>query len=68
MQLHLAKRHQKRLFGLVIISTFDISLRFLSFLSKEKKATHRWVIVDESVIGIYEGGRSKNRGRCRIVR
>ena len=51
------KMNQKRRFGLVIMSTFDISLRFLSFLSKEKKAMHRWVIVDESVRGIYEGGR-----------
>ena len=48
-----------------------ISLRFLSFLLKGKKATHRmhrWVIAGEIVRGIFEGGRSENRGRCRIVR
>lgn len=33
------------------------SLRFLSFLLKGKKATHRWIIAGESVRGIYEGGR-----------
>lgn len=37
-------------------------------LQREKKAMHRWVIVGESVRGIYEGGRLENRGRCRIVR
>lgn len=48
-----------------------ISLRFLPFLLKGKKAMHRtycWVIVGECVRGIFEGGRLENRGRCRIVR
>ena len=45
-----------------------ISLRFLSFLLKGKKAMHRWVITGVSARGIFEGGRSENRGRCRTVR
>ena len=30
---------------------------FLVVSLQREKATHRWVIVDESVRGIYEGGR-----------